>query len=224
MVISFPHVPSCLSLSLSFNVFFAHQHFWLLTFPSFTLLYFLFFQESTDPAKVINPCYPKSFNITIKASSVYDTECTKKPANYDPNKEYYMVGTGNSDKCESLVKSIFDFKTCTSSHCSFNGVEQPPVTGDFMVKRSANKTHERGRDENMKIPPLLSARRTQDSSSLLAPCCSTALPILMHSRNLLKNSATQIGKWWVLFIVIQMWYYQEGSEGKQMWRLKWEEK
>lgn len=186
MVISFPHVPSCLSLSLSlistFDVFFLH-------------LIVFFFQESTDPAKVIYPCYPKGFNITIKASSVYDTECTKKPANYDPSMEYYMVGTGDSDKCESLVKSIFDFKTCTSSHCSFNSVAQPPVTGSFMVRRSANKMHERWRDENMKLPPLFSARRTQDSSSLLAPCCSTALQISMRSINLLKNSATQIGKW-----------------------------
>lgn len=190
---SFPLCPPAL---LTFDVFFLHL---------IVLFFCFFFQESTDPAKVINPCYPRSYNMTLKASSVYDTECTKKPTNYDPKKEYYMVGTGDSDKCESLVKSIFDFKTCTSSRCSFNGVEQPPVTGNFMVKRSANKMHERGRDENMKVPPLFSARRTQDSSSSLAPCCSTALRTSMRSINLFKNSATQIGKWWVLFIVIQMW-------------------
>uniref|UniRef100_A0A3Q1ELR3 Ectonucleoside triphosphate diphosphohydrolase 3 n=1 Tax=Acanthochromis polyacanthus TaxID=80966 RepID=A0A3Q1ELR3_9TELE len=90
-------------------------------------------QGSSDPAYIINPCYPEGFNITMKASSIYDTECTKKPQNYNPDQEFFMVGVANSDGCESIVKSIFDFKTCSSSQCSFDGVEQPPVTGDFMA-------------------------------------------------------------------------------------------
>lgn len=94
----------------------------------------LLFQQSTDPDYVINPCYPKGFSTNMTASSVYDTECTEKPGNYDPKQNYFMVGSGNSDKCESLVKSLFDFKNCTSPQCSFNGVEQPPVTGNFLVK------------------------------------------------------------------------------------------
>lgn len=94
----------------------------------------LFSQQAIDSDYVINPCYPSNFNISITASSVYDTECTKKPENYNPKQEYFMVGSGDSDKCESLVKSLFDFKTCTSPQCSFNGVEQPPVTGNFLVK------------------------------------------------------------------------------------------
>nr|XP_046256400.1 ectonucleoside triphosphate diphosphohydrolase 3 [Scatophagus argus] len=90
-------------------------------------------QESSDPAYIINPCYPEGFNTTIKASSIYDTKCTKKPKSYNPDQEFFMVGAADSDKCRSIVRSIFDFKTCSSSQCSFNGVEQPPVTGDFMA-------------------------------------------------------------------------------------------
>ncbi|KAM9852004.1 ectonucleoside triphosphate diphosphohydrolase 3 [Aulostomus maculatus] len=90
-------------------------------------------QESLNPAYVYNPCYPDGFNITVKYSSVYDTECTKIPKNYNPDQDLFLVGTANSDKCEDIVKSIFDFKTCYSAQCSFNGVEQPPVTGDFMA-------------------------------------------------------------------------------------------
>lgn len=108
------------------------------SFDIFSLL--LTFQESSDPAYILNPCYPEGLNITMKASSIYDTECTKKPKSYNPNQELFMVGTGDSDMCERIVKSIFDFKTCSSSHCSFNGVEQPPVSGDFKVIHSANKT------------------------------------------------------------------------------------
>ncbi|CAK6954377.1 ectonucleoside triphosphate diphosphohydrolase 3 [Scomber scombrus] len=90
-------------------------------------------QESSDPAYIINPCYPKGFNTTMKHSFIYNSECTKKPDNYNPDQEMFMVGTGDSDKCESIVKSIFDFRYCSSAQCSFDGVEQPPVTGEFMA-------------------------------------------------------------------------------------------
>ncbi|XP_054478026.1 ectonucleoside triphosphate diphosphohydrolase 3 [Anoplopoma fimbria] len=90
-------------------------------------------QESSDPSYIINPCYPEGYNVTMNASYIYETECTKKPNGYNPDQELFMVGTANSDKCGSIVKSIFDFKTCSSSQCSFNGVEQPLVTGDFMA-------------------------------------------------------------------------------------------
>ncbi|XP_028282269.1 ectonucleoside triphosphate diphosphohydrolase 3 [Parambassis ranga] len=90
-------------------------------------------QSSPDPSYITNPCYPEGFNITLKASSIYNTECTKKPPNYNPDQEYFLVGVADSDSCGNIVKSIFDFDNCSSSQCSFNGVEQPPVTGDFMA-------------------------------------------------------------------------------------------
>ncbi|KAM3614482.1 uncharacterized protein V6R79_015070 [Siganus canaliculatus] len=90
-------------------------------------------REASDPTYIINPCYPEGFNITMKASTIYNTECTKKPKDYNPDQEYFMVGIADSDKCNSIVKSLFDFETCSSPQCSFNGVEQPPVTGDFMA-------------------------------------------------------------------------------------------
>ncbi|XP_061572376.1 ectonucleoside triphosphate diphosphohydrolase 3 [Cololabis saira] len=88
-------------------------------------------QRSSDPRYIINPCYPEGFNLTMKASTIYDTECTQKPKNYNPDQDFFMVGVADSEKCGELVRSIFDFKTCNSSQCSFNEVEQPPVTGDF---------------------------------------------------------------------------------------------
>ncbi|XP_028984303.2 ectonucleoside triphosphate diphosphohydrolase 3 [Betta splendens] len=90
-------------------------------------------QDSPDPTRIPNPCYLEGFNITLEASSIYDTECTTKPRNYKPQQKYFLVGAPDSDKCGRIVKSIFDFQTCSSSQCSFNGVEQPPVTGEFMA-------------------------------------------------------------------------------------------
>ncbi|XP_057690393.1 ectonucleoside triphosphate diphosphohydrolase 3 isoform X2 [Corythoichthys intestinalis] len=90
-------------------------------------------QESSDPANVDNPCYPNGVNETIPASDIYDTECTKKPKNYRPDQKYMITGSGNSEECRRIVKSMFDFTSCSSAHCSFDGVEQPPVTGAFMA-------------------------------------------------------------------------------------------
>ncbi|XP_059195611.1 ectonucleoside triphosphate diphosphohydrolase 3 [Centropristis striata] len=88
-------------------------------------------ESNTSP--IPNPCYPEGYNTTLVASSIYDTECTKKPIGYDPNKQLFLEGTGDGAKCGSIVRSIFDFKTCHSSQCSFDGVEQPPIAGDFMA-------------------------------------------------------------------------------------------
>lgn len=112
-----------------------------LSFDIFFIIFFIF-QQSSNPKNITNPCYPKGFNTSKKASSIFESQCTKKPQNYDPNQELIFFGGGDSDGCGKVVKSIFDFKTCSSSQCSFNGVEQPPVAGDFLVTRSANITHE----------------------------------------------------------------------------------
>lgn len=132
-------------------------------------------QESPDPAYILNPCYPEGFNITMKASSIYNTECTKAPANHDPDRDLFMVGAPDSDKCGSVVKSIFDFQTCASAQCSFNGVEQPPVSGGFMVMHGANTTHARRQMKMQKHSTVcfsaVPTRHTLDSFTLPGHCC-----------------------------------------------------
>ncbi|XP_017265520.1 ectonucleoside triphosphate diphosphohydrolase 3 [Kryptolebias marmoratus] len=90
-------------------------------------------QGSSNQSNIRNPCYPEGYSTTMKASDVYNTECTEKPKNYNPNQNLFLFGDPDSRKCGEIVKSIFDFKNCLSSQCSFDGVEQPPVTGEFMA-------------------------------------------------------------------------------------------
>uniref|UniRef100_A0A668AXE5 Ectonucleoside triphosphate diphosphohydrolase 3 n=1 Tax=Myripristis murdjan TaxID=586833 RepID=A0A668AXE5_9TELE len=84
---------------------------------------------------VYNPCYAEGYNTTTKASVIYNSQCTQKPEDYNPDQDIVMVGDPDADKCVRIVRSLFDFKNCSSASCSFNGVEQPPVTGDFMKER-----------------------------------------------------------------------------------------
>lgn len=52
--------------------------------------------------------------------------------------EYSFVGESNASACDALVKSsLFNFSSpCNFSHCSFNGIFQPPVFGDYYVSIS----------------------------------------------------------------------------------------
>ncbi|XP_033837563.1 ectonucleoside triphosphate diphosphohydrolase 3 [Periophthalmus magnuspinnatus] len=90
-------------------------------------------QQSSNPDLILNPCYPDGLNITHKASDIYDTTCTKIPGKYNLNQTFFMVGTGDSEECKKTVRMIFDFDTCNADQCSFNGVEQPPVFGEYMA-------------------------------------------------------------------------------------------
>ncbi|XP_072317545.1 ectonucleoside triphosphate diphosphohydrolase 3 [Eucyclogobius newberryi] len=90
-------------------------------------------QTSSSQDLILNPCYPIGFNITMKASDLYNTPCTKIPEKYSPDQEFFFVGDGNSEECKKFVRMIFDFDTCNADQCSFNGVEQPPVVGHYMA-------------------------------------------------------------------------------------------
>ncbi|KAM3873455.1 ectonucleoside triphosphate diphosphohydrolase 3 [Diretmus argenteus] len=90
-------------------------------------------KASADLTFVENPCYPEGFNTTMKASQIYETQCIKQPRNYNPDQEIFMVGIPDSDKCGRIVQSVFDLETCSGGNCSFNGVQQPPVTGEYMA-------------------------------------------------------------------------------------------
>lgn len=90
-------------------------------------------EDAADPSHIENPCYPEGFNVTTKASEIFDSECTKPKRSYSPDQAFFMVGVPDSEKCKEVVKSVFDFTTCSHQQCSFNGVEQPPVIGEFMA-------------------------------------------------------------------------------------------
>ncbi|KAK0148600.1 Ectonucleoside triphosphate diphosphohydrolase 3 [Merluccius polli] len=90
-------------------------------------------KASKGATNIQNPCYPEGYTGAINASAIYDSPCTKKPDNYDPNMTFFFTGVPDTEKCRELVRTLFDFKKCPTEDCSFNGVQQPPVKGDFMA-------------------------------------------------------------------------------------------
>ncbi|RVE65410.1 hypothetical protein OJAV_G00116270 [Oryzias javanicus] len=84
---------------------------------------------------VTNPCYPADVNSTLKMEEVFGSPCTEehKPKPYNPEATLTVKGSGNYQQCEENMSHLFSFKDCPYSQCSFNGVFQPNVTGNFMA-------------------------------------------------------------------------------------------
>ncbi|XP_034027222.1 ectonucleoside triphosphate diphosphohydrolase 2-like [Thalassophryne amazonica] len=87
-------------------------------------------------AQVCHPCYPAHFNTSIKlGKDVFDSPCAKnlRPPQFDPQQSITIVGAGDYQLCLNNISLLFSFDNCNFSKCSFNGVFQPNVTGNFMA-------------------------------------------------------------------------------------------
>ncbi|NXN41862.1 ENTP2 diphosphohydrolase, partial [Rhinoptilus africanus] len=80
------------------------------------------------------PCWPTGYDRSLSLSSVYDSPCTEeeKPS-LALNTTVTVVGTGNDSLCALHVSKLFDFTTCSFSRCSFDGIFQPEVSGNFIA-------------------------------------------------------------------------------------------
>ncbi|NXI50904.1 ENTP8 diphosphohydrolase, partial [Chloroceryle aenea] len=85
---------------------------------------------------VDHPCYPKDYNETISLSSFCTSPCTNRS---DPcltlvDRNVTLEGRGNASGCLAAVKKLFNFSACGQSQdCTFDGVYQPPVRGQFIA-------------------------------------------------------------------------------------------
>ncbi|XP_074145184.1 ectonucleoside triphosphate diphosphohydrolase 2 [Sminthopsis crassicaudata] len=82
-----------------------------------------------------HPCWPVGYSAKVLLKDVYSSPCTsaQRPPDYNGNAEVTLLGSGNPILCQQLVSDLFNFSSCSFSQCSFNGVFQPPVTGNFIA-------------------------------------------------------------------------------------------
>ncbi|NXJ95637.1 ENTP8 diphosphohydrolase, partial [Corythaixoides concolor] len=87
---------------------------------------------------VHHPCYPKDYNETVSLSSFHTSPCTNGT---DPwltlgDGQVTLEGRGNASGCQAALKKLFNFSACDQSQdCTFDGVYQPPVSGQFIVRQ-----------------------------------------------------------------------------------------
>ncbi|XP_067909327.1 ectonucleoside triphosphate diphosphohydrolase 1 isoform X1 [Heterodontus francisci] len=84
----------------------------------------------TGDGTIFNPCFNKEYTRFINMTTFYNSPCASGLHN-PTHQTVRLIGTGNSDQCTNYIKSIFNFTSCTWRSCSFNGVYQPQVQGEF---------------------------------------------------------------------------------------------
>ncbi|NXV59483.1 ENTP2 diphosphohydrolase, partial [Molothrus ater] len=93
-----------------------------------------FLQAERYQETVSHPCWPMGYNKSLLLSSIYDSPCTEKERpSLALNTTVTLVGTGNGNLCTLHVSKLFDFTNCSFSHCSFDGVFQPKISGNFIA-------------------------------------------------------------------------------------------
>ncbi|XP_068020208.1 ectonucleoside triphosphate diphosphohydrolase 8-like [Melanerpes formicivorus] len=88
--------------------------------------------ESASSSRVAHPCYPEGYHENISLSSFRTSPCTERPAL--PDAEVTLEGSGDARGCLAALRKLFNFSACGQSRdCTFDGVYQPPVRGQFIA-------------------------------------------------------------------------------------------
>ncbi|XP_077096946.1 ectonucleoside triphosphate diphosphohydrolase 2-like isoform X3 [Siphateles boraxobius] len=104
------------------------------------LLAHLITTQGSD-SSIVHPCYPADYNHSMKLGTVFDTPCNKRQTPYKSDDNLQIKGTGNYNQCMGNVSGLFSFDHCSYSKCSFDGVFQPNITGNFMAFSAFFYTH-----------------------------------------------------------------------------------
>ncbi|XP_054440740.1 ectonucleoside triphosphate diphosphohydrolase 2 [Pteronotus mesoamericanus] len=82
-----------------------------------------------------HPCWPQGYSREVLLQDVYGSPCTaaQRPPGFNSSGRVSLAGTGSPALCRGLVAGLFNISSCPFSRCSFNGVFQPPLAGDFIA-------------------------------------------------------------------------------------------
>ncbi|XP_043422742.1 ectonucleoside triphosphate diphosphohydrolase 2 isoform X1 [Prionailurus bengalensis] len=82
-----------------------------------------------------HPCWPRGYSTQVLLQDVYESPCTvaQRPQTLNSSTRVSLAGSSDPALCRGLILGLFNFSSCRFSRCSFNGIFQPPVAGNFMV-------------------------------------------------------------------------------------------
>ncbi|KFP77993.1 Ectonucleoside triphosphate diphosphohydrolase 8, partial [Acanthisitta chloris] len=92
--------------------------------------------ESFPSTRVHHPCYPKGYSETISLSSFRTSPCTNRSDPRLPlgDTTVTLEGKGSASECLAAIRKLFNFSACGQRQdCTFDGVDQPPVRGQFIA-------------------------------------------------------------------------------------------
>ncbi|XP_021563510.1 ectonucleoside triphosphate diphosphohydrolase 2, partial [Carlito syrichta] len=82
-----------------------------------------------------HPCWPRGYAAQVLLEDVYKSPCTvaQRPQTLNGSARVSLSGSSDPALCRDLVLGLFSFSSCRFSRCSFDGIPQPPVTGNFIA-------------------------------------------------------------------------------------------
>ncbi|XP_045326207.1 ectonucleoside triphosphate diphosphohydrolase 2 isoform X2 [Leopardus geoffroyi] len=82
-----------------------------------------------------HPCWPRGYSTQVLLQDVYESPCTaaQRPQTFNSSTRVGLAGSSDPALCRGLILGLFNFSSCRFSRCSFNGIFQPPVAGNFMA-------------------------------------------------------------------------------------------
>uniref|UniRef100_A0A8C0S619 Ectonucleoside triphosphate diphosphohydrolase 8 n=2 Tax=Canis lupus familiaris TaxID=9615 RepID=A0A8C0S619_CANLF len=94
-------------------------------------------QASPGPL-VCHPCYHRGYRAMLSLATLYESPCVHTPPPQHGAGNLTVEGMGSPTACVSAIQGLFNFSGCEGrGHCTFDGVYQPPVQGQFYVEASA---------------------------------------------------------------------------------------
>lgn len=88
-------------------------------------------QTDAETLVVEDPCFHPGYSVIRDYAKLYDSPCVSDRKPLSLRLSFTHQGTGEASQCKAVVKRVFNFSQCAYSHCSFNGVYQPPLQGRF---------------------------------------------------------------------------------------------
>ncbi|NXC86249.1 ENTP8 diphosphohydrolase, partial [Cercotrichas coryphoeus] len=89
---------------------------------------------SSSSTRVQHPCYPKGYTESVSLSSFRASPCTDGSDLALGDSSVTLEGRGNASACLAALRKLFNFSACGHSQdCSFDGVYQPPLRGQFVA-------------------------------------------------------------------------------------------
>ncbi|XP_066457227.1 ectonucleoside triphosphate diphosphohydrolase 1 isoform X1 [Eleutherodactylus coqui] len=80
---------------------------------------------------LLNPCFNSGYTRNLNTSDLYNSPCVSDQKTLTTPPNIRIEGTGDYNLCKQFVQEIFHLSHCTYSRCSFNGIFQPVLQGEF---------------------------------------------------------------------------------------------
>ncbi|XP_040292478.1 ectonucleoside triphosphate diphosphohydrolase 1 isoform X2 [Bufo bufo] len=80
---------------------------------------------------LLDPCFNSGYTRNISTNDLYNSPCVSDRRTPTAPQSIQIHGSGDYNLCKRHVQEIFNISHCTYSRCSFNGIFQPVLQGEF---------------------------------------------------------------------------------------------